>query len=175
MVILLLKSLKPLKWVVHDPCFRSSHSCWIHLVHYDCHFFPCKKKDSDYLANTVWKFKGFSAIQSLREIKFGSFRVSKTDILAYLAAQNLDIFGIFNIFKCAIFSKIKIGPLKWPKLQFLASEIVKFDFTYGMSGSRILEFPHYSKFITVEVWKLRIVVQKCANVNNQLTFFLLLQ
>ena len=124
----------------------------------------------------MWILNDFAAIQILREIKFGSFGVSKTDIFAYLAAQNLDIFGIFNIFKCAIFSKkIKIGPLKWPKLQFLASEIVKFDFTYGMSGSRILEFPHYSKFITVEVWKLRIVVQKCANVNNQLTFFLLLQ
>ena len=68
------------------------------------------------MGNTAWKFKDFSAIQILREIKFGSFGVSKTDILAYLVAQNLDIFGIFNIFKCGIFPKIKIRHLKWSNL-----------------------------------------------------------
>ena len=44
----------------------------------------------------------------LREIKFGKCRVSKTAILTILAAQNYGFIEIFSIFKCRIFSKLKI-------------------------------------------------------------------
>ena len=61
--------------------------------------------------------KGYSSVeicatQILREIKFGSCCVSKTDILTSLAGQNLETLGNFNTLKCGIFSKIKIQGLQ---------------------------------------------------------------
>ena len=52
-----------------------------------------------YVLNIVWKFENFSVTQILREIRFGNFEVSKTDIFTFLAAQNVEYLGIFNILR----------------------------------------------------------------------------
>ena len=61
---------------------------------------------------TMWKFQDNSAIQILREIKFGHFEPPKTSILTIWAALNFGFLGTFDIFKCEIFPKIKIQSLQ---------------------------------------------------------------
>ena len=78
----------------------------------------------------VWRFQDFPAIQILREIRFGNFRVSKTAILTFLEAQNLDVLEIFCTFKCGIFIKIKFQCFQnCQKFIFDTHESSKFDFT----------------------------------------------
>ena len=58
------------------------------------------------------EISGFSAIQILREIKFGHFEALKTAFLTILAAMNFEFLTAFDIFKCEIFPKIKFQSLQ---------------------------------------------------------------
>ena len=54
---------------------------------------------------TVWKFRYFSAIQILREINLAILGLKNCHThLTFLATLNFLILGIFNTFKCGIFS-----------------------------------------------------------------------
>ena len=74
----------------------------------------------------MWKSRDFSAFQILREIKFGNFEVSKTDIFTFLAAQNVEHLRIFNILR----------------LHLLSPKIVLFEFTLNLSRTKLF-FPHF--------------------------------
>ena len=52
-------------------------------------------------------FQNFSATQFLCEINLGHFEAPNTDMLTVRAALNFEFLRTFDIFKCAIFLKIK--------------------------------------------------------------------
>ena len=61
---------------------------------------------------TMWKFQDFCATQTFREINFGHFVAPKTAILTISKALNLELLGMFDIFKCEILPQIKIQSLR---------------------------------------------------------------
>ena len=69
--------------------------------------------------NTVWKLQGFSITQSIREIKIGKCRDSKSGTLTHLKALNFDFYKFLHFLKAENDKINKIqSPRKWPKRKF---------------------------------------------------------
>ena len=79
----------------------------------------------------MWKCKKFSATQILREIRFDNYGVSKTGILTFFWVSEFRNFVQSSHVEFSKKQKIKIKELyvKCLKLQFLAPELHKLDFT----------------------------------------------
>ena len=60
----------------------------------------------------MWKFQDFTVTQILRELNMAMFKPQKSAILSILAAGNFGFIGIFDIFKCENYQKIKIQSLQ---------------------------------------------------------------
>ena len=60
----------------------------------------------------MWKFQNFSTTQILREFNSAHFVAPKTAILTISKALNLELLGMFDIFKCEILPQIKIQSLR---------------------------------------------------------------
>ena len=57
-------------------------------------------------------FQDFSATYILREIKFGHFEAPKYSRIDHMSSFEFKFLGIFDIFTCEIFPKIKIKSLQ---------------------------------------------------------------
>ena len=88
----------------------------------------CKQTADSY--DTVWKFHDFSITRILREINFEDCRSSKSAILTYFEALNLDFYEFLHFLGGYILPKIEIQSLKNCKNGiFLTCTIPKIIFT----------------------------------------------